>query len=188
MNAPSINGLFDKLENNSLMPNHQQNFMLVDDGSLIDVMVVYTAAVRSALGGTTQAQTFAEQAIASTNTAYQNSGVTTRLRLVHTMEVSYADNSDGLTGLNWVTNYATVGSARNSSKADLVSMLTENANDVCGIAWLMGIVSPSFSSNGFSLVQRTCAIGGLTFAHELGHNQSCDHNPENATSGNHAFP
>ncbi|HVQ37560.1 MAG TPA: M12 family metallo-peptidase, partial [Pyrinomonadaceae bacterium] len=150
-----------------------------DDGSQIDVMIVYTAAVRLALGGTTQAQTFAQQAVSTTNSVYQNSGIATRLRLVQTMEVGYADNGDGEAGLEWLAGDATVAAARNAAKADLVSMLTENANDVCGIGYLMTNVAPSFASLGFSLAQRACAIGGLTFPHELGHNQGCDHNPEN---------
>ncbi|HWT02319.1 MAG TPA: Calx-beta domain-containing protein [Pyrinomonadaceae bacterium] len=152
-----------------------------DDGSQIDVMIVYTAAVRSALGGTTQSEAFAQQAVSTTNTVYQNSGIATRLRLVRTMEVSYADNGTGKQGLDWVTGDATVAAARDAAKADMVALLTENANDICGIAWIMTNVGPGFASAAFSLTQRTCAIGGLTFAHELGHNQACDHNPENAT-------
>ncbi len=161
-----------------------------DDGSQIDVMVVYTAAVRSALGGTTQTEAFAQEAVSTTNTVYQNSGIATRLRLVRTMEVSYADNGTGKQGLDWVTGDATVAAARDAAKADMVALLTENANDLCGIAWIMTDVGPGFASAAFSLIQRTCAIGGLTFPHELGHNQACDHNPENATlsSSELAYP
>ena len=67
-----------------------------DDGSSIDVLVVYTSKVRAALGGTSQAQAFAQEAIASTNTAYLNSGITTRVRLVKTVEVNYDEASGTL--------------------------------------------------------------------------------------------
>lgn len=185
---PSPKELFDELKISSSERNSSQNSLMVDNGSTIDVLIVYTAAVRSALGGTTQTEAFAQQAIASTNTVYLNSQITTRLRLVQTMEVSYADNGTGSNGLSWVRNDATVANARNSSKADLVALITENANDVCGIGYLMSSLSSSFQVNGFSLSQRSCAISGLTFAHELGHNQGADHNPENGTGGAHVFP
>ena len=185
----TVSDLFSSKGNSRPELNTQASSNLVDNGSQIDVMIVYTAPVRIALGGATQTQAFAQQAVASTNMAYLNSGIATRLRLVQTMEVNYADNGNGLTGLNWVTNNATVAAARNSSKADLVAILTENATDICGIAWIMQTVSPSFQSSGFSLTQRSCAIGGLTFAHELGHNQASDHNPENANPPSQlAFP
>ncbi len=153
-----------------------------DDGSQIDIMIVYTAAVKNRLGGDVQAQTLAQQAVAITNTAYQNSGITTRLRLVQSMEVSYADDGDEKAALNWVTNDAAVAAARNTVKADLVSMLTENANDVCGKGWLLDTNSTAFERYGFSMVQSSCAVGGLTLAHEVGHNQGGHHNPENADS------
>ena len=49
----------------------------VDSGDRVDVLVLYTAAVRDSLGGEIQAQTVAQQAIDATNTAYINS----RMRL-----------------------------------------------------------------------------------------------------------
>jgi hypothetical protein len=54
--------------------------------------------------------------------------------------------------------------------ADLVAMVTSD-NDVCGIAWL-------FNNNaryGYSVTNIAC-LAGSTFAHELGHNQGCNHN------------
>ncbi|HZB46009.1 MAG TPA: hypothetical protein VE360_12220, partial [Pyrinomonadaceae bacterium] len=56
-----------------------------DDGSQIDVLVVYTDDVRAALGGTTQAEAFAQQFVSVTNTAYINSVIHTRLRLAGTL-------------------------------------------------------------------------------------------------------
>lgn len=53
-----------------------------DSGDRIDVLVVYTAAVRDAVGGDAQAQTLAQQSIDATNTAYINSRIRQRARLV----------------------------------------------------------------------------------------------------------
>ena len=81
----------------------------VDNGSLIDVLMVYSDDVRAFLGGTTQATAFAQQAIAVTNSAYQNSGITPRLRLVHTMELDYVESGNTGTDLNFIQNHAGVG-------------------------------------------------------------------------------
>src|SRR5207249_99419 len=45
-----------------------------DDGSTVDVMVVYTATARQAAGGTTAMNSLVDLGISETNTAYQNSG------------------------------------------------------------------------------------------------------------------
>lgn len=154
----------------------------LDDGTIIDVLVVYTTPVRTALGGTTQAEAFAQQAISVTNTAYQNSEITPRLRLVNTMEaVNYTEN--GLSSaLNWVRSDPNVAAARNAANADLVAILVESDPVNCGTGALMRTVRPSFAISAFSATRRSCAVGNLTFAHELGHNQGCEHNPENGGS------
>ena len=183
----STESLFKTPENHQFITGISQNSPAVDDGSIIDVMVAYTVPVRNALGGAAQVQTFAQQAIATTNTVYQNSGVFTRLRLVQIIEVSYADNGTGEDALKWVKDDASVAAARREAKADLVSIFTENVTDVCGIAYRMTTLSTSFASSAFSQVQRSCAIGNLAFAHELGHNQSLHHNPENSV-GTSLYP
>jgi len=164
----------------------------IDDGSLIDVMIVYTDDVRAFLGGTTQAVAFAQQAIAITNTAYQNSAITTRARLVHTMEVNYAEPSSNSTYLNFVRSNATIAAARNTYKADVVGLLIETFTvGNCGIAGLMakGEHNAGFESEGFSVSKRQCAVDNLTFPHEIGHNQGANHSPENGLPQSQAvFP
>jgi hypothetical protein len=157
-----------------------------DDGSLIDVLVVYTSNVRSALGGTTQAQTFAQQSINSTNTAYINSGITPRVRLVGTMEASYSEAGTLDAALKWVDDNAAVAAARNSVNADMVALIVENASDGCGLAYVMRSVGSGFSGSAFSATARGCAVGNLSFAHELGHNEGCEHNPENSAPASSA--
>ena len=83
------------------VPGVENNTVAADDGSLIDVLVVYTDDARAALGGTTQIENLIDLAVLETNTGYENGNVTQRVRLVHTAEVSY-DESD----LNWSTTLA----------------------------------------------------------------------------------
>lgn len=161
--------------------NGAESAQLADNGSRIDVMVVYTSNVRQNLGGVTQADAFALQSITTTNTAYQNSQITPRVNLVHSMEVNFTETGTLSAALNWVTNDSNIAAARNTYKADLVAILIETASDGCGLAWLMqnGQNSTSFAASGFSATVRSCAVGNLSFPHELGHNQGANHNPEN---------
>jgi subtilisin-like proprotein convertase family protein len=167
-------------------PSIEDGQIASDDGSQIDVLVVYTVPFRQSLGGTSQAQAFAQQAIASANTAYQNSNINPRLRLVSTLEVNFTEDGTLSTALHWVDSDATVAAARNTAKADMVAMLVDTATDSCGLAYVMRSVGPGFSTQAFSATARECAIGNLSFAHELGHNQGCEHNPENGGPSNEA--
>ena len=168
--------------NPGLNDSDQQSAPQLDDGSQIDVMLVYTDDVRAFLGGTTQATAFAQQAITITNTAYQNSAMTPRVRLVHAMELNYAESNNTLTDLNFIRADAGVAAARNIYKADAVGFLVQNAPNACGQGFLMGNGNhnAAFESSAFSVSVRSCAVDNLTFPHELGHNQGAHHNPENA--------
>lgn len=153
-----------------------------DDGSLIDVMVVYTATARAAAGGTSAMQSLIDLAVSETNQSYQNSGIAQRIRLVHSVEVAYAEpTSDPLgAGLSCITSTSdgcldNIHTLRNTYGADLVSFWLENGGGYCGLGWMMSSVSPSFASNGFNTVARSCATGYYSFGHELGHNMGARH-------------
>ena len=154
----------------------------LDDGSQIDVMIVYTTPVKNALGGTTQADAYAAQAVAATNTAYANSGITPRIRLVNSQEVNYSETGTLSAALNWVDSDATVAAARTAYRADAVSLFVESASDGCGLGYLMGNGgnTTAFASNAFTAVLRSCAVSNYSFPHELGHNQGANHNPADA--------
>jgi hypothetical protein len=160
---------------------------IADDGSRIDVLVVYTSAARQSAGGTTTAiETLIDTAIAETNTGYQNSNVSQRLNLVHTKEVDYSE-----TNFNWGTTLFllrgtndgvmdNVHTLRDTYCADEVVLLVGNS-DSCGYAYVMQNLSTSFASNAFALVSQHCATGYYSFGHELGHNMGSAHNRANAS-------
>ncbi|HWW76893.1 MAG TPA: M12 family metallo-peptidase, partial [Pyrinomonadaceae bacterium] len=152
-----------------------------DDGGQLDVLVIYTSNVRTALGGTTQAEAFAHEAVNTTNTAYINSDIHTRLRLVGALEVGFAETGDLTAALTWAANDETVKAARNSVRADLVAFIAERGGNLCGVGRLMtrSSLGPGFQHAAYSVSARGCSVGNLTFAHEIGHNQGCQHNPEN---------
>jgi peptidyl-Asp metalloendopeptidase len=164
-----------------------------DDGSIVDVMVVYTPTARQAAGGTNAMNALIALAVSESNTGYGNSNVTQRLRLVHTAEVEYSEAGfDWDTALIRLTNTSDgfmdeVHALRDTYGADAVVLIVNNSMTACGIGWLMTTVSDAFKTYAFSVVSRICAAGNYTFAHELGHNMGSHHDRANA-SGPAAYP
>jgi len=163
------------------------NLVATDSGDRIDVLVLYTTPVKNSLGGDIQAQAFAQQAIDSTNTAYINSKIRQRIRLVAAQETSIAETGTLSTELSTIRNDANIAALRNQVNADLVAMISNSA-DNCGIGYLMGSNQVSGNANNaFTVTSRTCAVGNLSFAHELGHNMGSQHNPENGSGPTYPF-
>ncbi|MCB1042062.1 MAG: hypothetical protein KDC35_03935 [Acidobacteria bacterium] len=167
----------------ALAPKESQSLMQrLDSGALIDVMVVYTAQARSAAGGVAAMEATIQAAVDATNTAYANSQIDPRLRLVHTAEVGHADAGDMGVDLNWVASDPGVAALRNTYHADMVSLIVNNGGGACGIGYVQRNPGPGFAGSAFQVTARGCAVGNLSFAHEFGHNQGCEHNPENSSA------
>jgi hypothetical protein len=160
-------------------------------GPTIDVLVVYTPDARAAEGGTSAIEAKINLAVAETNTAYQQSQVDQRLRLVHQEELAgYAETGDFGTELGRLRDpndgwFDHVHALRDQYAADAVAMIVAGTQ-YCGIGYLMQTVSPAFEANAFSVTSRVCATGYYSFAHELGHNMGCHHDRANASTG--AYP
>jgi hypothetical protein len=163
-----------------------------DDGTQIDVMVVYTAAARDAAGSTTAIESQIDLAVVETNQGYANSGVTQRIRLVHKEEINYNESGfDWNTALNRLQNTTdgymdNVHTLRDTYHADVVVLIV-SASNYCGLGYLMQTVSPSFAAYAFCLVSQDCATGYYSFAHEMGHNMGAHHDRVNA-GGTGAYP
>jgi len=161
-----------------------------DDGSLVDVLVVYTAEARAAAGGTTAIRSLIDLATSETNAAYRNSGVSHSIRIVGRQETSFSE-SGFVCGAGVSTCFSAflksakegsipgVHSLRNSTGADLVVMLVKGDNSLCGLGYFMTPVAASFAPFGYSVTQTSCATGNYTFGHEIGHNMSARHDRAN---------
>ncbi len=180
--AGDVKGVENESEPSALL-NKTTTAASVDSGDRIDVLVVYTAAVKTSLGGEAQAQTFAQQAIDSTNTTYINSKIRQRVRLAGAVETTLAESGTLSGELSTVRADPAVAALREQYKADLVAMIS-NSTDNCGIGYLLGSGN---SLNGFTVNSRTCAVGNLSFAHELGHNMGSTHNPENGSAPSYSY-
>ncbi len=157
-----------------------------DSGDRIDVLVVYTTATKNLLGGDAQAQTLSQNAIDATNTAYINSRVRQRVRMIDAKEWVYTETTSASTDLSNLRNDATIQGLRNSANADLVAMIGEIAG-ACGVGYLMGSNPAGNPNAGYTVTARSCAVGNLSFAHELGHNMGSQHNPENGSGATYPF-
>lgn len=145
-------------------------------GSQIDVVVFYTDAARAAEGSTAAMRARIALAVSETNGAYANSGISTRLRLVHTEEAPYVESGNIGTDL---TRFATAGDGyldqvqgvRDAFGADMASLITENGGGYCGLANAI-MASPD---NAYDVTARDCATGYYSFGHEFGHLQGARH-------------
>lgn len=183
---PECGGGIESVEKSQISEN-QNALATIDSGDRIDVLVVYTTATKNNLGGDAQAQVLAQQAIDATNTAYLNSKIRQRVRMIHTQEYLYTETTSGSTDLSNLRSNATIQALRETHKADLVAMIGE-ISGACGVGYLMGSNQTSGNpNNGFTVTARSCAVGNLSFAHELGHNMGSQHNPENGSNPTYTF-
>jgi len=149
-----------------------------DDGSILDLMVVYTPAARSGAGGTVAMENLIDLGVTETNLSYANSLITPRLRLVHTEEVVYTSSGSSQTDRDRLRIDGDgfldeVHPMRDAYAADLVKLVVEPV--YCGIAYIMTTVSTSFEEYAFCVTSRGCISPNYTFGHELGHIQSARH-------------
>lgn len=156
-----------------------------DNGSTIDIMVLYTPQARLGAGGTSAIQATIQLAVAETNQAYANSGVNHRMALVHTAEVTYNETTDGGTELGRLRDPGDgfmdeIHGWRNTYHADFVALIVEQmlyqSVSVCGLGYRPNALNDvNFEYSAFSVTARGCATGNYTFGHEVGHNMGLNH-------------
>jgi hypothetical protein len=122
----------------------------------VDVVVGYTNGLVTKYGGVSQATSRLTYLAALTNLAYQNSQITGRVRLVHTLQVNYTDTNSNELALQALTGQTCnptcspttvpaelvpLRTARDQYGGDLVSLVRPfqaPQHQGCGIAWLLG--------------------------------------------------
>ena len=158
----------------------QPNATASADGTVqIVLMSVYTPQARAAAGGTAQIQAQIQAAVDQANTAFIDSNMIARYFLSHTEEMAYTDSGNIETDLNWVTGNSTVASLRNTSSADMVSLITSNGGGYCGIGWVQRNPGAGFAGYAFQVTALGC-LANSTLSHEHGHNLGMEHDPASA--------
>jgi hypothetical protein len=176
----------------------------------IDVMVAYTSGFVTELGSQNLALTRIQNLVDIANQAYTASGVNQQIRLVHTVEVSYPDNTSDDTALNELTgldqnhnpvpipaSLQGIAGLRTQYGADLVTLIRgfdATTQGGCGVGWLVGgdehSITPSDDKVwGYNVVNDGTSNNSsgkpvycldTTFAHELGHNMGNAHDRAHA--------
>jgi hypothetical protein len=177
------------LEPDSVTPDTEASD--ADDGSQIDVMVLYTNGMASKYTGS-QIDTRIQYLIDQANLAYTNSAINTQLRLVHSQQVNYTDDSAGgmnealsdLTDNNGV--FSEIETLRDTYGADQVTLLRTFVDEGCGLAWVIKNASARYSyavtHDGSKTDNSGYYCADLTYAHEIGHNMGVTHDRANAGS------
>jgi hypothetical protein len=158
------------------------------DAPLIDVLVAYSddAAEQARLAGK-NIETEIDLAAEEANTAYANSGIALRIRIVHKQMASYLET--GILDMDLEKLRSRQGTRdsngeldevldlRETYKADLVSLwLSDRAIGACGYGYTLNPVTAHFHSYAFNVVRRGCAGAPIySFIHELGHNMGAEH-------------
>jgi len=175
-------------------PGSQADTTTAVGGPVIDVLVVYTPAARVGAGGTTGIIATIAEGISESNIAYANSGVTQRVRLVHTAEVNYVESGAGQTELARLRDPADgylddVPGIRDQYGADLVVLVDETLDNPpeCGRAYEMSTPSASSASSAFAVVKRTCITGQYSLTHEMAHNMGASHDRSTGCSGAYTY-
>ena len=170
-----------------------------EDGSRIDVLVVYTPAARAAEGGRQGIEALIDRYVADANQAYADSGVIQRLHLVAALPIAYRETESGpglpggLAGnvdLHRLVqpddgHMDEVHDLRDHHAADIVTFIGRYDDDTGGIAAICreprtgrrGCVPESWFA--FNLLDNEAPSGA--YVHELGHTMGLNHDRYAAT-------
>ena len=156
-----------------------------DDGSVIDVLVAYTAQARDENGGQAVIEALINQRVSDMNTANLDSAAPFQWRLVGTLAVDYPESGDIGADLRVLREpddgiLDEVHAARDLYRADLVALLIGQGNNgACGMAYQMTVLSGDFEDDAFGVTALDYPgdffCGSLTLSHELGHNMGNAH-------------
>ena len=174
-----------------------ENAASPDDGSLIDVLVVYTANIRILHGGHRAMRAMIDRDVAMTNEAYRESGAVQKIALVGAVEVDYPWDITGRSSFLTLFNrlgskedgyFEEVHALRDRYAADLVLLHVGDLSDGQGgaISDTGGIANVPYSPAGNDEVAFSIASSSA-FAHELGHSMGLLHERQLDLS-NEPFP
>jgi len=147
-----------------------------DESHVIDILALYTQEALDESDSEQGLRLRIRNAVNATNTAYINSGVAQRVRLV-AQSPSDFDEQDMTDDLHVLRNNRFAAALRDRHAADLVALFGHYADDnYCGYAYIKTGLEGSWDTFGFSINSHRC-LHMQILAHELGHNMGLAHDP-----------
>lgn len=158
--------------------------------TVIDVMVAFDEHAQATFGSVAAVEDEIIEMINVSNMTYANSQIDLQLALTNTVDLNYTrnatdgtlDDSPYFSAIRGKTDgiVDSLHTARDANSADLVAVITD-AVSVCGLGRYPTSGNPA-ELDAYTLVDGGCAVGNLTFPHEVGHNLCANHDPDNVTS------
>lgn len=173
------------LKSQNIKPNPAQIGSTSDDGTRVDVLVVYDQGAADKAGGDGAVQVYIKNLVNETNLGYENSQVNLRIFLAGASLINYDE-----TGFDWSKALSQlvdpadghldeVPALRDAASADLTVFLVGHYDDYCGISHHMTELSADFAPYAYAVVSYDCASANFSFAHELGHLMGSQHDRPN---------
>lgn len=162
------------------------NAKMLEDGSAIDLLVVYTPKGRSQYGGTAGMESLIDTMVAGVNQVFANSLVNTRIRLVASAEINYVEQGDYTNQMGEIyMSYEggplrVVYDLRDAYSADLIAYISgDNTASACGAAPLFNEY-PMFAKRDAVMAMVHFCANNQTMAHEIGHLMGIFHDRNNS--------
>lgn len=165
-----------------------------DAGDTVDVLAVYTPAALRQAGGDVAMDNLIALGIASTNAAYQRSGIAHQVRLVHKAAVPYSEANKSFQALSdlrvGAEGLASVPALRDQYGADLVILFANTTGfPFSGVAYISAEPTRGRADLGFSVVCAASAgCASVVVPHEVGHNMGAAHDWFEAGGFRSGFP
>ncbi|MEO1510787.1 MAG: zinc-dependent metalloprotease family protein, partial [Planctomycetota bacterium] len=187
-------GLLERIDLNLELADAPHASAPTPESDSIRVLVMSDARLGTSGGAFANVNATVAAAVEAANTAYGNSQVnSTTLELAGVyaspVDASFGSFRSWLDRLNGMFDgdLDEAHRLREALDADLVAFLAINEPGLCGVARFSTFVDSGTlqgdPNRGFSVTRSDCAVGNLTFAHELGHNKGLSHQQVNAGTG-----
>ena len=174
------------LENDGAAGGPSSSVTSMATSPTLDVIVAYTPEADADVA---DIQALVQLAVEETNLSYANSGIETRIELVHLYATSTNSTDDMFVELEQFRTpgdgaFDEIHDLRETYGADIAKLIGAASSNY-GFCGLASVIEARTAAEAFAITAHNCATGNYTFAHEIGHLQGARHHIE---SDQNLFP